>query len=155
VKQLSKREKTYVVIFALALVFGGWNYRHLFLGADEKPTAKATPAASPAVSTAAQTKAIAVRPAVARDDDFEAPSWSGDPFQRSWRGAAAVATEVVRAKPLPLTLSAVVVRPNAKYAIINGKIVREGQRIAGRTVTKIEEAMVVLDDQGVEVTLSL
>jgi hypothetical protein len=156
VKQLSKRERTYAVIFGLALVFGVWNYRHLFFGPDDQAPGDTSPVASQAMLAPEQHASAVVRPAVARDSNFVAPSWSGDPFHRSWQGAMAVA-QVTRAqaKPPPLTLSAIVVRPNARYAVINGKIVREGQRIGGRTVTLIEKARVVLDDQGVEVTLSL
>ena len=153
-KKLSTRERAYMIVFAVALVWGGWNYRHLFKSDDKAAPGTIAPVAAQTAVAPEPVAPIRVRAAVARDEAYLAPPWSGDPFQRDWRGVT-VATQATKTRSIPLNLSAIVVRPNVKYAVINGKIVREGQTIAGRTVTRIEETLVLLDDKGVEVTLSL
>jgi hypothetical protein len=159
-KNLSSRERLYIGIFGVALLWGGWNYRHLFTSEDAAP-----PAPRPQAAVVAQTTPKTVAPQrarlVARTDSGAAvqpvPPWSKDPFYRSWRNANRAAASKPRAtRPsTPLSVTAIVVRPQARYAVINGKIIREGQSIAGRKVLKIEESGVTVMENGVEVTLNL
>jgi hypothetical protein len=154
-KSLSTREKIYVGILILALFWGAWNYRHVFMG----PPAS-THGQEPTVSVAAVTVSERIMNSTRFDSGSQrVPDWGPDPFHRSWRGSNATAAPATAAKGRParaaLKLSAVVVRPDGRYAVINGGIVREGGMVAGRRVVKIESSRVVVDDNGTEVTLSL
>ena len=149
----SRREQVFGLIFLVSLVWGVWNYRHLLTAKDfaaQTASQSATPAsvAAPAASE--------VLPASETPETVHA-SWGSDPFNRPWRMTRTVApvTPGVVVKKGALKLSAIVVRPDKRYAIINGTIVREGDSVAGRRVTRIESSKVLLDDQGVEVTLTL
>ena len=148
-KNLTGRERLYLGIFIVALIWGVYNYRHVIFQADT--ATPATPAATVAATTPEQAVPVVTRAAIV---DYTPPEWLADPFHRDWRHGARPA-EVSRAKPVPLTLSAVVVRDQVRYAVINGRIVREGQMIEGRRVLAIEDSGVLVDDNGVEVTLTL
>jgi len=140
------------MFFMVSLAWGAWTYRHVFT-TEDRPTQNATPPAV-VVTTGAPPTTPILSPS-----EHPAPvqaSWGSDPFNRPWRLTRAVSVSpgaVVRKSALKL--SAIVVRPDKRYAIINGTIVREGDSVAGRRVTRIESSMVYLDDQGVEVTLTL
>jgi hypothetical protein len=158
-KKLSGRERLYIGVFGVALLWGGWNYRHLFTSQDAAP-----PATRPQAAVALEARPETVAPRarlVAKTDSGTTiqpvPPWSADPFHRSWRNTdrAAVSKPKVARPATPLSVTAIVVRPQARYAVINGKIIREGQTIAGRKVLKIEESGVIVMENGVEVTLSL
>jgi hypothetical protein len=159
-KKLSGRERLYIGIFGVALLWGGWSYRHLLAGKDATPAAPRPQAAVVAVAVPESAAPQRAR-LVAKTDSTvivkPVPPWSTDPFTRSWRNAnrAAVSKPKAARPKSPLSVTAIVVRPQARYAVINGKIVREGQSIAGRKIVKIEEAGVTVIDNGVEVTLSL
>lgn len=145
-RAFTRRELAFVIIFAASLVWGGWNYRHLFT--TRKTDAPPPAAANPAAPTSA--------PIVAASAVETQVPWGPDPFNRDWRLTRTVVTQSgTFVRKAALKLSAIVVRPQKRYAIINGLIVREGDQIAGRRVTRIESAKVLLDDQGVEVTLTL
>lgn len=153
-KRISSRERSYALIFILALGFGAWNYRHLFSSASEDSgwASGRGSAAVPAASQGAEQNSAAKLAAQVSRDSL--PDWRDDPFNRPWRSAAAVSQPAAFNRSA-LRLSAIVVRPNLRYAVINGAIVREGQDVAGRRVTHIEATRVLVDDNGVEVTLSL
>jgi len=133
-----------------AVIWGAWNYRHLVFNPSPPETPKVV-RASDAATPAPRTEVV---PSMAVAD-YDPPEWDRDPFHRTWRGGTEHVEKTSRAKPIPLTLSAIVVRDQNHYAVINGRIVREGQIIAGRKVLTIEESLVLLDDNGVEVTLRL
>ena len=149
--RLSTRERLYLGVFVVALIWGGWNYRHLVFKPPPPERSKVVTASDAATPAPRVQVVSAVVMAVA---DYDPPRWDGDPFYRTWRGGTGHA-ETRRAKPISLNLSAIVVRDQSRYAVINGRIVREGQTIAGREVLVIEESLVRLDDHGVEVTLTL
>jgi hypothetical protein len=155
VKRLSNREKTYVLVFVVTLIWGGWHYRHLLDEKSEPPLSELLTVDSQAGTATQKPATTAAGATIIRQDPFQAAPWSGDPFHRTWRGVKAVAKTKQSTNPGALHLSSIVVRPDATYAVINGKIVREGEFIAGRTVTRIQKSLVVLDDRGVEVTLRL
>jgi len=155
VKRLSTREKTYVLVFVLALIWGGWNYRHLLDNKVEPPLSGLSSVNSRTSVALQGPVTTATNPENVRDLDFEPAPWSDDPFHRTWRGLSMVVKAEPGTSRSALHLSSIVVRPDATYAVINGKSVQEGETVAGRTVTRIGESHVVLDDRGVEVTLSL
>ena len=154
-KHLSTREKTYVLVFVLTFIWGGWNYRHLLDDKGEPPLSGLSSVNSQTSVALQGPVTTSTSPHNVRDLDFQAAPWSNDPFHRAWRGVSMVVKTEPGTSPSALHLSSIVVRPDATYAVINGKIVREGETVAGRTVTRIGESHVVLNDRGVEVTLSL
>jgi hypothetical protein len=159
-KKLSGRERLYIGVFGVALLWGGWNYRHLFSSQTATPTVM-RPQAAVAVEARPEAALPPRARLVAKTDSGTVvqpvPPWSADPFYRSWRNAdrAAVSDPKATRPTTPLSVTAIVVRPQARYAVINGKIIREGQSIAGRKVLKIEESGVTVIENGVEVTLNL
>ena len=152
-RALSRREQAFGLIFLVSLAWGAWNYRHMFTAGPPTtqdaalPVAVGSPLAPPSDETPSPVDAAEVVGA----------SWGGDPFNRPWRLTRTVTSHAPGVVPNrgALKLSAIVVRPDKRYAIINGTIVREGDEVAGRRVTRIESSKVLLDDQGVEVTLTL
>lgn len=155
-RSLSSRERIYVVVFFLALAWGGWNYRHLF-ESGQAVTPSAQPVARAAFEVSVPAGSTNIRPAEAASSGV--PEWGPDPFHRAWRTSNAAAGPPSSAKArkpgASLKLSAIVVRPDSRYAVINGGIVREGAIVAGRRVLRIESSRVVVDENGTEVTLSL
>ena len=80
-KRLSTRERLYLGIFVVALIWGAWNYRHLLFKPSPPEMAKVvntSDAATPAPH-------VRVVPATAVAD-FDSPKWDDDPFHRGWRG---------------------------------------------------------------------
>lgn len=150
-KSLTTREKALVLVFLLAMAWGAWSYRHLIPGAARTGAMPRTASleVSPADTTAGPPASEYV---VVMDSAM--PEWGADPFNRPWRSPDS--KPATRAdKKQALWLSAIVVRPTHRYAVINGRIVREGEEVAGRWVTRIEASKVLVDDGGVEVTLTL
>lgn len=149
----TRREQVFGLIFVLSLVWGAWNYRHLF---TSKTTSAPDASQSAASTTAVTTPAVETERRPATAEKTPTP-WGTDPFNRPWRLTRTVVSNTpgVAVNKGALKLSAIVVRPDKRYAIINGAIVREGDSVAGRRVTRIESSKVLLDDQGVEVTLTL
>jgi len=155
VKSLSSREKLYLGIFAVTLVWGVWNFRDTLFGDSAK--VESTPAAtSPPAAALAPPLNIQVAGFIP-DQTYAVPEWDRDPFHRKWRNAPmqSAPTAVDDEERFDLRLTAVVIRPDVRYAVINGKILQVGQFIEGRKVVRIEETKVLLIDRGTEVTLKL
>jgi len=165
VRRLSRRERIHVGILVVALLWGLWTFRgQLGFG----PSSKSGPTAA-AAGIAAATVASATAPPSGRAGplsrplssgksiaNFTAPDWASDPFHRDWRRANAAAETPAKAKARPpLRLTAIVVRQDVRYAVINGRVVREGDSILGRKVIRVEPSQVVIDEKGTEVRLSL
>jgi len=97
------------------------------------------------------------------------PDWGQDPFARRFPGAgeegaaraprrgAAKGGAAARGAPAAsgLHLQGVISGPLGRTALINGSMVREGERIGGREVIEIGRRSVVLLDQGTVTTLHL
>ena len=84
-RSFSAREKGLALVFLLALLWGAWNYRHLFADSDSKgsDSQAARPAsAARAVATSAETSRHAVGAVAVRPPDS---AWGSNPFDRSWR----------------------------------------------------------------------
>lgn len=161
-KSLSRREQIYLGVFALALLWGIWNFRaSLGFGPSTTPAAATQTGAPPPAATAtAPAAGTTASPAVVRkagsSGAYSAPDWGSDPMHRRWRSTNTVAAAPARRKTgSPLRLTAVVVREDARYAIINGRVMRVGDQIEGRRVQSIEPSGVILDEKGIEVRLSL
>ena len=156
-KSISRRERGLALFFLLALAWGAWNYRGLFKSSPSPgPDALAGSSESVPVQAEGARASKATAGPGPGSSQFSRPDWGTDPFNRSWRqpgATVAVITQGVRKAALHLT--AIVVRPSQRYAVINGAIVREGQEVAGRRITRIEASRVLVDDNGVEVTLTL
>jgi hypothetical protein len=157
-RSVSSREKAFALLFLLALAWGAWNYRPWFLG---KPQAETLQGSAPESALALSNPQEPPVPLAAASGDTSRallPDWGDDPFNRPWRGAGSAPSSVTassKVRKQALWLTAIVVRPDRRYAVINGKIVKEGQEVAGRQVTRIEASRVLVDDNGVEVTLTL
>jgi len=157
-KALSRREKVYVGVFAVALLWGLWNFRGYFGGGNKSAQAPPPRPAAAAVVPEAHLPPVSA-PATTTDapaPDYTAPDWGPNPFYRPWRHVSAATAAPPRSGRLaPLRLTAVAIQGDARYAVINGRVVREGETIEGRRVLRVEESRVLVDEKGVEVTLSL
>ncbi len=88
------------------------------------------------------------------------PGWGGDPFDRRFRlGREPNSESVSNGKPSArasgLFLQGVMSGPRGRTALVNGEVVREGDRIAGREVLQIGARSVLVLDHGTVITLSL
>ena len=157
-KTLTRREKVYVGVFVVALLWGLWNFRGYFGGPEKSAQAPPPRPAAAAVMPEAHLPPVSV-PATAADaptPDHTPPDWGPNPFYRPWRHAPAATAAPTRSGRLaPLRLTAVAIQGDVRYAVINGRVVREGETIEGRRVLRVEESRVLVDEKGVEVTLSL
>ena len=155
-KNLSSREKLYLGIFAVTLVWGVWNFKDTLFGDSAK--VESTPAATPQPVVAEATPAVIQRAGLIPDIAYTPPEWNRDPFHRKWRNAPTKIAPrgiIDDEEKSDLKLTAVVIRPDVRYAVINGQILKVGQLIEGRKVMRIENSKVVLVDKGTEVTLKL
>lgn len=154
-KNLSSREKLYLGIFAVTLVWGVWNFKDSLFGESAKD--ESTPAATPQPVVAEATPADIQRALLVPDFAYTPPEWNRDPFHRKWRNAPTKIMQRVidDEEIIDLKLTAVVIRPDIRYAVINGQILKVGQFIEGRKVVRIENSKVLLVNKGTEVTLKL
>jgi len=121
---------------------------------------------APAGAGAAPAAAVAAPPAAERRAEPEAvgPGWGEDPFARRFSAAGEEGTPRADrrvqaggtpAKVTGLYLQGVMSGPLGRTALINGNVVREGERIGNREVLQIGRRSVVLLENGNVVTLSL
>ena len=114
----------------------------------------------PAV-TVAPAPAIPVPVKLAAQGDATPAGWGEDPFERRVFGGkeseAAVRPVVRGAAPASsgLYLQGIMDGPAGRTALINGEIVREGQRIGTREVIQIGRKAVMILDKGNVTTLTL
>jgi len=88
------------------------------------------------------------------------PGWGGDPFDRRFRlGKEPSSEPAAEARPsgrgAGLFLQGVMNGPRGRTALVNGEVVHEGDRIAGREVLQIGARSVLVLDHGTVITLSL
>jgi len=88
------------------------------------------------------------------------PGWGGDPFDRRFRLGREPNSEPApagrpSARGSGLFLQGVMNGPRGRTALLNGEVVREGDRIAGREVLQIGARSVLVLDHGTVITLSL
>ena len=114
----------------------------------------------PAV-TVAPAPAIPVPVKLAAQGDATPAGWGEDPFERRVFGGkeseAAVRPVARGAAPVSsgLYLQGIMDGPAGRTALINGEIVREGQRIGTREVIQIGRKAVMILDKGNVTTLTL
>jgi len=93
---LSRREKIYIGVFVLTLIWGIWNFRGQ-IGSTEapRPQKPATATQGPSTATPGTRPAPAgsmIRKGTLPVDTtrFVPPPWGTDPFHRTWRGSGAL-----------------------------------------------------------------
>ena len=109
-------------------------------------------APAPAVLAGADGRAKAVTPTP--------PGWGSDPFDRRFRLGAEPSSARVRSAGGPalgmgLFLQGVMNGPRGRTALVNGEVVHEGDRIAGREVLQIGARSILVVDHGTVVTVTL
>jgi hypothetical protein len=165
VRRLSTRERIHLGVFVIALLWGLWTFRgQLGFGPSSRsgPTAAAAGVAAATVASATALPSGRAGPLSRPQSsghstsNYTAPDWASDPFHRDWRRTNTVSETPAKAKARPpLRLTAIVVRQDVRYAVINGRVVREGDSILGRTVIRVEPSQVFVLEKGTEVRLSL
>ncbi len=82
-----------------------------------------------------------------------------DPFQPPQGGVevppAPSFEKIEESPPEQLILTGTLVHPRGSFAIINGRILKEGNKIAGYTLIRIERKRVLLEKEGKRFVLSL
>jgi len=86
--------------------------------------------------------------AVSEPESWDKLRWGRDPFLLDTSNAKEQGTE-------DLTLSGIMPDKQDPYAIINGEVVKLGDKAGGMTVIEINENSVVLDENGKRHTLEL
>ena len=88
------------------------------------------------------------------------PGWGSDPFDRRFRlGTEPNSEQAVSgrtsARGAGIYLQGVMNGPRGRTALVNGEVVREGDRIAGREVLQIGAHSILVLDHGTVITVSL
>jgi hypothetical protein len=128
---------------------------------DEKTRAIRARAADADGGGAPAPAALAVAPDRGMPATPTPPGWGDDPFDRRFRLGRETAVEptgVARGaatRGSGLYLQGVMNGPRGRTALINGDVVREGDRIAGKEVLQIGARSVLVLDHGTVITLSL
>jgi hypothetical protein len=112
--------------------------------------AGAAPAPAVLASTGDRTSAVTPTP----------PGWGSDPFDRRFRLGAEpnsmrAPRGAVSASAAGIFLQGVMNGPRGRTALVNGEVVREGDRIAGREVLQIGARSILVLDHGTVITVSL
>ena len=88
--------------------------------------------------------------------------WGRDPFERRVLdgteprdGGRSLARGRERARPTGLYLQGIMEGPRGRTALINGEVVREGERFGSREVLQIGRRSVIILNQGTVTTLTL
>lgn len=147
--------RTYALVGALGILLL-WIH-----SLDQQTRAYRTRAAATGGATPAPA-ALAVAPSRRAEAATPTPhGWGSDPFDRRFRLGrgpdenAGAAPRVGPATGAGLYLQGVMNGPGGKTALINGDVVREGDRIGGREVLQIGARAVLILDHGTVVTLTL
>lgn len=138
-----KRKAIVYGLFVLAFLWGAYN----FAGNEQKR-------AEPAPSPAKQIEAAEVKPP-AKSIDVEKYSmleWGKDPFHRGRRTPVEKPPAEIRPR---WTLGGILYDENTPSAVINKKIVRNGDNIDGARVMQIDRQKVTLEKNGLQFTLTV
>lgn len=138
-----KRQKIIYGIFIMAVLWGV----HNFAGKDdEAPQQMPGPGESTElIKTKPRAKPIDI-------EKYSSLAWGKDPFCRGKKGA--IDTEPVRSESRWI-LSGILYNENNPSAVINKKIVRNGDSINGATVLEIDKNIVKLEKDGLEFRLTV
>jgi hypothetical protein len=140
---IEKRRKQIVYsIFAFAVIWAAFSFpqRRKSL----KPTSQPTSASAPVVAAAAPELSTESAATVSAQ-------WGRDPFARSGGSATSMPSE---AAPT-FRVAAVSVAGGKAMAVINGKMISQGEVISGWRVRDISNAAVVLESNGKKITLTI
>ena len=138
-----KRRKQIVYsIFAIAVTWAIFNFPHQKKPIE--PESSQTSESAPVV--AAATPELSTRPAMTLPDQ-----WGRDPFARGGERATNVPSEVIPS----FRVAAVSVGGGKAMAVINGKMIGQGDMIQGWRVKAISNAGVVLESNGRKITLTI
>lgn len=143
-------------LLALAIAYNVWVFmqpaRRNTSQALERPLLENLQATGPTVTGEPAAEAIDPRtiPPVPDVELNRPPQWPRNPFVNARFPSVEVAqAPVPRAEPEPpLVVASILHSPQRRLAIVNGQIVREGDRIGGATVRAIEPRAVVLETAG-------
>lgn len=158
-RSLSPREKIYLAVFAVTFLWGAWNFRDRFAAGPSSPNSAKrgapTTAAGPSPSAPKDTAPVPQRAEVDLvQGAYTAPDWASNPFHRDWRRANTLSANTEE-DGVPLRLSSIVVRQEIRYAVINGRVILEGDKIEGRTVLRVEADQILVEQDGRHVRLKL
>lgn len=132
-----------VIILIMTVVWAGYNYP---FGSNGKRSEAAavqaplTPERTPAPGAAAPALDTLPEISEAQLAERDAQPWPRDPFYKRPARSAKQAKQVKRS----YKLKAIIYNDTAPSAYLNGRIVRQGDRIGGATVTKITPNSVTL-----------
>ncbi len=141
------RQKIFIGVLILATIYGVYNFWPSDQESGKPATAELSPAA---VSKAPAEKSNA---GLIDVEAMEALAWGDDPFQTE-SSAKDIVTPRIEKKPL-WNLSGIVYNPSRPMAIINKKTVSVGDIVNKATVRSIENKAVILEYQGVRLTLTV
>jgi len=138
-----KRRKQIVYsIFAIAVIWAIFNFPH-----KRKSIESESPQTSgSALVVATATPELSTRPKLALSDE-----WGRDPFARGSERATSMPSEAIPS----FRVAAVSVAGGKAMAVINGKMIGQGDAIEGWRVTAISNAGVVLESNGRKITLKI
>ncbi len=137
-----RRKQIIYSIFVIAVTWAIFNFPH-----HRKPIESQSPQASenaPVVAVA--TPELSTRPALTLPDQ-----WGRDPFVRGGERATSMPSEVIPS----FRVAAVSVGGGKAMAVINGKMIGQGDAIQGWRVRAISNAGVVLESNGRKITLTI
>jgi hypothetical protein len=142
-----------LVLVAASIAYNVWVFT--------RPARRSAPAMSPAplIETVAasgpvvtgEEASVAVDPttiAAPPDVDLSSPPhWQRNPFTSAWqrRADAAVAPAVQIETEPDLVIASILHSPERRLAVVNGRIVRAGDRIGSQTIVEIQPRAVVVE----------
>jgi len=135
------RQGIIYVLFAAAIVWGVYNIM------PEKENASSTETTEDNMRVQINEQAVIPQatPLAIDTSEYEALPWGPDPFFRS---RVAVRSERSYETPLAWELGGILYSNEKPSAVINKKIVREGDQINGARVVKINQESVILESNG-------
>jgi hypothetical protein len=137
-----RRKQIIYSVFAVAVIWVIFNFPH-----KRKPIESESPQTSEsALDVAAVTPELSTRSRLALSDE-----WGRDPFARGGESAKSMPSEVIPS----FRVTAVSIGEGKAMAVINGKMIGQGDAIQGWRVTAISNAGVVLESNGRKITLKI
>jgi hypothetical protein len=137
-----RRKQIIYSIFAIAVTWAIFNFPH-----RRKPIESESPQISESAPVvAAATLELSTRPKLTLPDQ-----WGRDPFARGGERATTVPSEVIPS----FRVAAVSVGGGKAMAVINGKMISQGDALQGWRVAAISNAGVVLESNGRKITLTI
>ena len=137
------RKQIVYSIFAFAVIWAVFNFPHQKRKPIESESPQITESA-PVVAVA--TAELSTKPGLAATDQ-----WGRDPFARGTERATSEPSEAIPS----FRVAAVSVGGGKAMAVINGKMIGQGDMIQGWRVKAISNASVMLESNGRKITLTI